>query len=466
MGWNSALPETPQTVSSPGGSICPIVADGKQYRSLRRSSLDSKLSNVSSDTSACVLRGFGIVTNVRGSGLCTCLTRTLVVTPFCLLLFIPVNAANIFVIDQANNVVVELDGTPGAHLQPGGGFIGVFGETEGNLSVPIGLAFHPITGNLFVSEVGNGGDVREFDGATGAFLGSFGKTQANLILPRRLTFLPNGTLLVADAGGTGDVKEFDGSTGAFSGSFGETETNVSVPRVLAIHPDTGNLFVLDCPTAGCEVREFDGPTGAFVGNFGTTAADTGSPTDMTFDENGDLLITDAIGGEVRVFDGTTGAFVESFGGPFLGRPEGIAAGSVLVTDNTSPFFGVSVVVFAEECPSNTSEVQDSATGEGGLQQRCNRGAYNEGLQGRRLGALTSGSDKPAGILEVTPERGFSLLVKVGVENQDQKVYELQAVGGPVTWSATNFVHADSRPFRDILLSRDGENFEHRLELAG
>ena len=405
------------------------------------------------------------MTNARGSGLCTSLTRTLVVTPFCLLLFIPVNAANIFVIDRANNVVVELDGTPGAHLQPGGGFIGVFGETEGNLSVPIGLAFHPITGNLFVSEVGNGGDVREFDGATGAFLGSFGETKTHLILVRGLTFLPDsGNLLVADVGGTGAVKEFDSSTGVFSGSFGETETNVSVPRVLAIHPDTGNLFALDCPTAGCEVREFDGTTGAFVGNFGTTAADTGSPTDMTFDENGDLLITDAAGGEVRVFDGTTGAFVESFGGPFLGRPEGIAAGSVLVTDNTSPSFGVSVVVFDEECPSNLSEIQDSATGGSGPQQRCNRGAYNEDLQERRLAALTKASDKkPAGILEVTPESGFSLLDKAGVGSQNQKVYELRAVGGPVTWFARNFVHADVSSSHDILLSIDGENFERHFD---
>ena len=45
---------------------------------------------------------FRVVKNIGGSIVCPCLARTLVVTLFCLLLFIPVNAANIFVIDRAN----------------------------------------------------------------------------------------------------------------------------------------------------------------------------------------------------------------------------------------------------------------------------------------------------------------------------------------------------------------------------
>ena len=56
---------------------------------------------------------------------------------------------NLFVIDLENESVLELDGTPGSHLEPGGGVIGEF-VAPGQLSTPLDLTFNPTNGHLLV----------------------------------------------------------------------------------------------------------------------------------------------------------------------------------------------------------------------------------------------------------------------------------------------------------------------------
>ena len=199
------------------------------------------------------------------------------------------NPGGLFVIDEANERIFEYDIDPESHLTPPGAFVRSFGE--GDLSVAIDLKIHPLTGNIFVSEVGNGADVREFDRVSGMLVGSFGETAEILRLPRGLVFL-RADLLVAEVFGEAGLMRFDGTSGVFMGPFGETVENLGNPRIVKASP-AGDVYVLDCPTGGCGVKRFDGVSGEFLGEIVAPGVLFGA-TDMAFSRDGTLLVTDSL----------------------------------------------------------------------------------------------------------------------------------------------------------------------------
>ncbi len=243
---------------------------------------------------------------------------------------------NLFVSDTGNDDIREFTGLSSSESDPGfltishnstessGTFVGVFGNTADNLNDPRGIAFHPDTENLFVSE-SDSGSVKQFDSTSGLSVGIFGETSANLQGPRGIAFHPTtGNLFVADET-NGDVREFDGSTGTFVGVFGETIDNLSSPQAIAFHPDTESLLVAD--SGNGDIREFEGTSGDFIGVFGETSNNMNSPLGLAIHSTGSRLFgSDTGNDDVRDFGGTNGTFAGVFGesAANLSNPFGMA----------------------------------------------------------------------------------------------------------------------------------------------
>ena len=350
----------------------------------------------------------------------------------------------LYVIDRSNDSVVVLQANEEAITNPDSAYLGIFGETEGNLSIPQDLAFHPVTGNLFVSEVGNGGDVREFGAETGTYLGSFGETEAELVLVRGIAFHPvTSNLLVADQGGAGSIKEFDGITGEFLDHVGDTETTTQFPLEIAFHPITGNMFVLERR----RVYEFNGETGDSLGEFGETGQHLSSGIDLDFEGNGNLVVTDSSDNQVEVFEGTTGAFLTSFGSLVMSDPSGIATGSIFISDGP--------LIWWYECQGAKGPSQGggevSCESKGTINPRPPKGT-EESKWAKMVVKLLLGQ----GELVVIPKEGDYIAV-----NQEATAF-LELRGdylvrnkgpGPVRWSASGegkkgfiFLSRDSLPF--------------------
>lgn len=240
---------------------------------------------------------------------------------------------NLFVASNTNNNVREFEGTAGISE-------GIFIPASANLDDPHGMVFHPVTGNLLVTDFSNepgNGVVREFDGTTGAYLGDFVDT-TNLNSPMDLAFHPiTGNLLVVDFGNS-DVREFDGANGSFIGIFGDTAANLDGAKGMAFHPVTGNLFVSD--DVNNDVREFDGTTRAFLGIF-AEPGNLSDPLGIAFHPvTHNLLVADFSNQDVREFNDSGGGFLGSFGdtGAVLTGPLYLTfhpvTGNLLVTDNS------------------------------------------------------------------------------------------------------------------------------------
>jgi DNA-binding beta-propeller fold protein YncE len=171
-------------------------------------------------------------------------------------------AATLFVIED-NQRIIELESDPETYID--GGFIRIFAED--NLSVPVGIAVHPYTGDVFVTQVGPSRGVQVFDRETGDFIETFGETAGNLVLQRDVTFHPvTGNLFVSDIGSGGGVVQFDGQSGELLGVFGDTSVEGGLLTSISFDPITQNLFALDI-TNGI-VKEFDGRSGALRQTLG------------------------------------------------------------------------------------------------------------------------------------------------------------------------------------------------------
>ncbi len=101
------------------------------------------------------------------------------------------NNGNLLVGENSTSSIIEFDGTTGAK-------IGTFGDaTSSNLGDgPFQMAFHPISGDLFVPDPVMNGKVLEFNGFNGSLFGDFGAVDASVETPIALAFRPLSALLV------------------------------------------------------------------------------------------------------------------------------------------------------------------------------------------------------------------------------------------------------------------------------
>ena len=138
--------------------------------------------------------------------------------------------ADLFVISEGTNQVLEFNGTTG-------GFDKVFANAPGGFTLPLtGLVFGP-SGDLFVSTAFDA--VLDFNGTTGAFVGPFVLDDTSRgFFPGGLVFGPNGDLFVTDRSqSVGGVLEFNGTTGRFDKTFVDSKSGgLLTPTGLVFGP--------------------------------------------------------------------------------------------------------------------------------------------------------------------------------------------------------------------------------------
>jgi len=200
-------------------------------------------------------------------------------------------------------------------------------EGLGGLSGATGLTFGP-DGLLYVSS-SQSNQVLRFDPSSGAYLGTF-VGDARLVSPYSLIFGPDGDLYVS-AGRSHEVLRFDGATGQFVAVVAGPD-DVQVPIGLRFGPDellyvasAGNNTVVQVDPAG------SAPPRRFI------ESGLDFPSDLLFDVEGRLLVSNAFDGTVLRFDGRSGELIgEAARLPGEGgAPVGLAggrAGGVYIAD--------------------------------------------------------------------------------------------------------------------------------------
>lgn len=115
------------------------------------------------------------------------------------------------------------------------------------------------------------------------------------------------SLLVSNISGN-NVSRFDGTTGAGLGIFA-SGGGLNSPAGLAVHPTTGNLFVVGASNNA--VLQYSGTTGAFINTF-TSGGSLSTPDGVAFGPDGNLYVSGGTANNVQRFNGTTGAFMNVF----------------------------------------------------------------------------------------------------------------------------------------------------------
>lgn len=197
-----------------------------------------------------------------------------------------------------------------------GTMIRTFGA--GILSQPHGIAVHP-NGDPYVADTG-GGKIEVFDAA-----GNHLRTIGPVPVPLNLAFSPDGNrLYVSESNYFAGVQVFDLSDGGrFLGTFGDTAAQVGLTLGLAVAPD-GTLYVGDGIFGGGtdSVKTFN-RDGSFAGTF---ASGLNAPIDLTFDDAGNIWLTntnDFSGDQIYAYT-TGGNLIRTFGGAELTQPTGLA----------------------------------------------------------------------------------------------------------------------------------------------
>lgn len=213
---------------------------------------------------------------------------------------------DLFVASDGSNSILRYDRSSGTFL---GAFVA---PGAGGLVNPHGLTFGP-DGNLYVSSRTTN-EVLRFDGTTGACIDTFVSAGSDgLSDPRGIAFGPDGSLYVA-SNLTNQVLKFQGPSGANPGAFlgvvASTGAN-SMPIEVAFGPD-GNLYV-SCTGNGAGFINRYTPSGSFLGTFiPNGSGGLASPRDVTFDQQGNLYVTDDSLNAVLRYQGPNGASPGAF----------------------------------------------------------------------------------------------------------------------------------------------------------
>jgi uncharacterized protein (TIGR03437 family) len=244
-------------------------------------------------------------------------------------------AGNIYLADQNNNVVREVNTNGVITTFAGTGVAGYSGDggpaAQAQLSGPLGLCVAPSGaiyvndyGNLRVREISTSGTITTVAGNGSAVSSGDGgpATAAGFVIPIRCAVDSSGNLFIVDQGAF-NIRKVDGSgiittyagTGAqgFSGDGGPaTQAEMNNPTWVTVD-SSGNLYVTD--QFNFRIRMIDAATGtittvagngdnAFAGDGGlATSASLGYPGGTVVDPTGALFIVDDSNNRIREVSG-------------------------------------------------------------------------------------------------------------------------------------------------------------------
>jgi len=280
-------------------------------------------------------------------------------------------AGNLYIADNANNVIREVNATTGVITTMAGGGSGCSGETDffgdgcpaksAALNAPNGVALDG-AGNLFIADEMDG-LIREVNASTGVIIAVAGNgnlgysgdggpaTSAELDMPEGVTLDGAGDLYIADA--SNDViRKVEAATGVIttvagggSGCSGQTDAiGDGCPAKSAVlnWPENvtldgaGNLYIAD--SSNQVIRKISATTDVITtvagGGSGcsgetdslgdgclATSAALSNPTDVALDGAGNLYIADRNNDRIREVNATTkvittvaGSWTEGYGG--------------------------------------------------------------------------------------------------------------------------------------------------------
>lgn len=240
---------------------------------------------------------------------------------------------DVYVSDQAQNIIFRYDGSTGAPSPASGQTGAVFVPAgSGGLSKAADVSFGP-DGNLYVCS-NNTNQILEYQGPAGSSPGAFMRvfvSVTNASSPANLTFGPDGNLYVslynAGISAYGQVNRYDGATGApiGTGVFVPLASGGLIqPRGIVFDPQgtnmyvvedlTGNGYVSSMPRPMGQVLRFQGPNGqnpgAYVDAYVTGGqAGLSIPIGLARDAAGNLYVSDRDTANVTRFaPGTQAAF--------------------------------------------------------------------------------------------------------------------------------------------------------------
>ncbi len=210
---------------------------------------------------------------------------------------------------------------------------GSFGATNGLFNSPKGIAFSPVTDQVYVADsTNNRMQVFTRDGTFVRKWGRLGTTNGRFNDPRGIAVDSTGNVYVVDRGNH-RVQKFT-STGTFVtawGSLGSGNGQFRNPRGIGID-NNGTLYVAD--TGNNRIQRFSS-TGAYIGKWGTTGSGNGQfsiPSDVAFGSNS-VYVTDSGNDRVQRFS-TSGVFTAVYGSTGSG-PGQLEAPRGIVYDSAS-----------------------------------------------------------------------------------------------------------------------------------
>lgn len=225
----------------------------------------------------------------------------------------------VFVNSRGTNAIKKYD--------VNGNYLGNFiAPNSGGLIAPEDIQFHP-DGTMLVTGAGNN-TIKRYNGQTGQYMGNF-SSGYDLEIPSKMSIGWDSLLYVTQWGMTQNkVVRFD-----LDGNFVDEFTKTPAPNGLGHLWDSNENFYISIYGNGANgtIQKFD-LLGNSLGTFINSSILQG-PTDIWFDNNGDMLIEDWTVGRVLRFNSSgqyLGVFVNG-----LTNPEGIAFlpnGNLLIGD--------------------------------------------------------------------------------------------------------------------------------------